>query len=83
MDRPPPKPCDLLAAIPKPGGKREAEIRVTRSRGRFWRYDVRVWVRDDDGLMRPTLRGVTFAEDKLASVRDALIEACKRAGLDD
>lgn len=81
--RPPPDPCDVLAVVPKPGGKRHAEIRLTRGRGRVVRYNLRIWVLDDDGTMRPTMRGIAFGEDKLTSVRDALVEACKVAGVDD
>ena len=81
--RKPVDPCTLLAMVPKPGGKRHAEIRITTARRRCRVVNLRIWVMDDDGTMRPTRKGVTFATDKAEAVRDAMALACKRLGLDD
>ena len=83
--RPPLRYFELMATpIPKPGGKRPCEIRVTRDRGRTtWRYNLRLWVLDDSGEWRPTQRGLAFAGDKLLAVRDALTEAARRGGILD
>lgn len=75
--------CTLLAMVPKPGGRRYAEFRITTARRRGRVVNLRIWVRDDDGTMRPTRKGITFAPDKLEALRDALTVACQRMGLND
>ena len=70
----------LYPAIPKAS----AFIMCTRSRKRHWMYSLRVWVKDrETGELRPTTRGLTFSEVSLTSVRDALIAACEKAGVDE
>lgn len=77
----------LAAPIQKSGqrAKQHAEIRLTRNRakGMTWRIDLRLWVLDPSGEMRPTTRGISFDADKLLALRDALIEGCRRMKLED
>jgi len=78
------KPVTLYELLAPPIPKSKAEIRITRDRGKRWRYNLRVWVADKlTGEWRPTTRGLTFDEDKLQALRDSLILACQRVGLGD
>lgn len=74
----------LAPPIEKPGGRRRCQIWITSDQGRrAKRMNVRLWVLDDSGEWRPTMRGLAFGMDKAEALRDALIEACRRAGLGD
>ena len=70
---------ETLAILDRP---RSEKLYVTAERYRDIDYvQLRVWYRDEFGVMRPSRKGITLKPSELGTVMDALTEAIDQ--LDD
>lgn len=64
------------------GKDHQLVVSIIQWQGR-WRFDARIWSRDEDGAMRPSNKGVGIGLKHLARFTDAVAKALRGARLRD